>query len=304
MKSVIEVNKLVKRYGDLEAVSGISLQVEEGEIFGIVGPNGAGKTTTVECLEGMRKPSSGTIKVLGMDPQREDKKLRQLIGIQLQESQLPERIKVWEAIDLFASFYKYAVDWKPLLEEIGLTEKMNAYYDNLSGGQKQRLSIAMALVNDPKLVFFDELTTGLDPQARRTIWDMVKRVRDKGKTVILVTHFMEEAERLCDRVAIIDHGKIISLDSPKNLVRKLEAGLHINFMANHVDLTPQLNAIRDVLNVSFSNQQYSIHAQKIHVVADVINLLTGKEIDFYDFVIHQSNLEDVFIELTGRQIRD
>lgn len=304
MKPVIEVKNLVKRYGHLHAVNGIDLTVNEGEIFGIVGPNGAGKTTTVECMEGMRKPTEGDIRVLGYHPLKEDKQMRQLIGIQLQESQLPERIKVWEAIDLFATFYNHAVSWKPLLEELGLMDKRNDYYDNLSGGQKQRLSIAMALINDPKLVFFDELTTGLDPQARRTIWDLVKRIRDKGKTVVLVTHFMEEAERLCDRVAVIDHGKVIALDSPRNLVHNLQAGLNIHFTAEEADIETEIRQLNDVIQVEVNNNDYTIHAGKIHVVADVINMLTGKDIPFYDFNIQQSNLEDVFIALTGRQIRD
>ena len=302
--AVIEVENLRKSYGKLEAVKGIDLQVEEGEIFGIVGPNGAGKTTTVECIEGIKDYDSGSIKVLGLDPIKESKKLKQHIGIQLQEGMLPDRIKVWEALDLYASLFKKSVNWKELLAELDLEEKSDAYFDNLSGGQKQRLSIAMSLVNDPQVVFFDELTTGLDPQARRSIWDLVKRVQQKGKTVILVTHFMEEAERLCDRIAIIDQGKVIALDSPKKLIRELKTGVHINFTSETDNIESLLQSLDNVQEVLVQRRNYSIYANHIKAIADVINLLVEKEILFYDFTIQQPNLEDVFINLTGRKIRD
>ena len=186
----------------------------EGEIFGIVGPNGAGKTTTIECLEGLRKPDSGTIRVLGKDPQQDRQYIKLHTGMQLQQSNLPERMKVWEALDLYSSFYPKPVNWNNLLKILGLEEKRNTPFAKLSGGQKQRLFIAMALLPDPEIIFLDELTTGLDPQARHAIWDLVRQVRENGKTILLTTHFMEEAERLCDRVAIFDHGKIVALDTP------------------------------------------------------------------------------------------
>ncbi|MBK9096295.1 MAG: ABC transporter ATP-binding protein [Anaerolineae bacterium] len=221
MDTVVHVEGLRKLYGATVAVDDVSFEVRAGEIFGMVGPNGAGKTTTIECLEGLRKPDHGTIRVLGLDPQREGQTLCLRTGMQLQQSNLPDRMKVWEALDLYSSFYPKAADWKELLAQLGLEEKRNAFFAKLSGGQKQRLFIALALLPDPQLVFLDELTTGLDPQARHTIWDLVRDVRAQGKTVLLTTHFMEEAERLCDRVAILDHGRIVALDTPAALIRNL-----------------------------------------------------------------------------------
>ncbi len=221
MDTIVQVEGLRKVYGATVAVEDVSFEVRDGEIFGMVGPNGAGKTTTIECLEGLRKPDQGMVRVLGMDPQRDGQILRERTGIQLQQSNLPERMRVWEALDLYASFYTKAADWKVLLAQLGLEEKRNAPFAKLSGGQKQRLFIALALLPDPQLVFLDELTTGLDPQARHAIWDLVRDVRAKGKTVLLTTHFMEEAERLCDRVAILDHGRIVALDTPAALIRGL-----------------------------------------------------------------------------------
>ncbi len=218
-RPVIQVSGVRKTYGQTVAVDEVSFEVNEGEIFGLIGPNGAGKTTTMECIEGLRTPDRGTISVLGLDPFRQVYKVQDRIGVQLQQAQLQKRIKVWEAVDLWASLYrKKAIDAEHLLEQLGLTDKRNAWFMNLSGGQKQRLFIALALINDPEVVFLDELTTGLDPQSRRAIWDLVRGIRDRGKTVFLTTHLMEEAERLCDRVAIIEHGRIIDIDKPERLV--------------------------------------------------------------------------------------
>src|ERR1700756_4164484 len=219
MHAVIQVSGVRKTYGPTVAVDEVSFEVHHGEIFGLIGPNGAGKTTTMECIEGVRKPDSGTIKVLGLDPFSQVYKLQERIGVQLQQAQLQKRIKVWEAVDLWASLYrKKAIDSEHLLEQLGLTDKRDAWFMNLSGGQKQRLFIALALINDPEVVFLDELTTGLDPQSRRAIWDLVRGIRERGKTVFLTTHLMEEAERLCDRVAIMEHGRII--DTPQGLVAR------------------------------------------------------------------------------------
>src|SRR6202142_2507768 len=216
---VIQVSGVRKTYGATVAVDEVSFDVNDGEIFGLIGPNGAGKTTTMECVEGIRKPDRGTISVLGLDPFRQVYKLQDRIGVQLQQAQLQKRIKVWEAVDLWASLYgKKAIDGKRLLEQLGLSDKRGAWFMNLSGGQKQRLFIALALINDPEVVFLDELTTGLDPQARRAIWELVQNIRVRGKTVFLTTHLMEEAEKLCDRVAIIEHGRIIDIDTPERLV--------------------------------------------------------------------------------------
>src|SRR5580658_3342889 len=215
MLPVIHVSRLRKTYGPTVAVDDVSFDVEQGEIFGLIGPNGAGKTTTMECIEAVRGADGGTISVLGLDPARDVYKLQDRIGVQLQQAQLQKRIKVWEAMDLWAALYqKKTADGERLLEQLGLIEKRNAWFMNLSGGQKQRLFIALALINDPEVVFLDELTTGLDPQSRRAIWDLVRGIRERGKTVFLTTHLMEEAERLCDRVAIIEHGRIIDIDTP------------------------------------------------------------------------------------------
>ena len=223
MSAVIEVDGLVKRYGSATAVKGVSFSVNSGEIFGVVGPNGAGKTSTIECLEGLRRPDGGTVRVLGLDPGGQGPALRQRIGVQLQQAALPDRIKVWEALDLFASYYDRSVDWNALLEEWGLSQKRNAAFSSLSGGQQQRLFIALALVNDPEIVFLDELTTGLDPHARRATWNLIVRLRERGVTVVLVTHFMDEAEHLCDRVAVIDAGELIALGTPALLVEDGES---------------------------------------------------------------------------------
>src|SRR3990172_8079277 len=213
MTNVIEVEHLKKTYGSTVAVEDVSLEVAQGEIFGLIGRNGAGKTTTVECVQGLRRPDDGRIRVLGLDPQSEGQALRRQIGSQLQESALPDRIKVWEALDLFASFVPGASDWRALMEQWGLADKRNAAFASLSGGQRQRLFVALALVNDPEVVFLDEMTAGLDPAARRVAWGLIRAVRDRGKTVVLVTHYMDEAEQLCDRVAIIDRGRIAALDT-------------------------------------------------------------------------------------------
>src|SRR5579863_5975364 len=211
-RTVIQVAGIRKTYGATVAVADVSFEVYEGEIFGLIGPNGAGKTTTMECVEGVRRPDSGAISILGLDPVRDVYALQNRMGVQLQEAQLQKRIKVWEAVDLWASLYAKSVDGDRLLDQLGLASKRNAWFMTLSGGQKQRLFIALALINDPEVVFLDELTTGLDPQARRAIWELVRGIRDRGKTVLMTTHLMEEAERLCDRVAIIEHGKIIDID--------------------------------------------------------------------------------------------
>ena len=228
-EAVVHVSGLRKTYKDVVAVDGVSFEVRRGEIFGMVGPNGAGKTTTVECLESLRDPDAGEVRVLGLDPRRAGPALRERIGMQLQSSALPDRIRVGETLDLFGAFYSRRSDAGALLKRLGLEEKRDAAFAKLSGGQKQRLFIALALMNDPDLVFFDELSTGLDPQARRSMWDLIRDIRASGKTVVLTTHFMEEAERLCDRVAILDHGRMVALDTPEALIRGLGAENRVVF---------------------------------------------------------------------------
>ena len=243
MSSVISVAGIRKAYGSTIAIDDVSFDVVEGEIFGLIGPNGAGKTTTMECVEGLRTPDRGAISVFGLDPVRDVYALQQRVGVQLQEAQLQKRITVWEAVDLWASLYPKSADGRRLLEQLGLADKRDAWFMTLSGGQKQRLFIALALINNPDVVFLDELTTGLDPHARRAIWDLVRGIKDRGKTVFMTTHLMEEAERLCDRVAIIDRGRIVDIDTPPALVARhcpertvllttVDAGAESRFRAN------------------------------------------------------------------------
>jgi ABC-2 type transport system ATP-binding protein len=303
-KVIIQVDRLRKIYGATVAVDGVSFEVYEGEIFGMVGPNGAGKTTTVECIEGLRRADGGHIKVLGLDPQRDGYALRPRIGVQLQQSALQERLKVWEALDLFASFYQRTLDPKSLLEPLGLAEKRNTPYAKLSGGQKQRLFIALALINDPELVFLDELTTGLDPHARHAIWDLVRGIRDKGKTVFLTTHFMEEAERLCDRVAIMDHGKIVALDTPKNLIRNLGVENRLVFTIDGKLDAQALLSVQGVTRVEPDNGHFVVYGRGDQLVGDVVHALTSNGLRLRTLRTEEPTLEDVFLNLTGRKMRD
>lgn len=304
MNVAIAVDGLRKAYGDVVAVDGISFEVHEGEVFGMVGPNGAGKTTTIECIEGMRKPDGGAVRLLGLNPQRDSQALRQRIGVQLQQAGLPPRIKVWEALDLFASFYPRAVDWPSLLEQLGLAEKRNAAVTKLSGGQKQRLFIALALLNDPELVFMDELTTGLDPQARRAMWDLVLNIRQRGKTVFLTTHYMEEAERLCDRVAIMDHGKLVALDTPAALIRSLGFENRVTFTLPPGQATPSLAAVPQVTRVDRIGDRLTIGGRGDRLVSAIVAALEAAGVPFSDLRTEEPSLEDVFLALTGRQMRE
>jgi len=307
MDTIVQVDGLRKVYGATVAVDEVSFEVSVGEIFGMVGPNGAGKTTTIECLEGLRKPDAGTIRVLGVNPQRESQTMREHTGMQLQQSNLPDRMKVWEALDLYASFYPDAANWNELLSQLGLEEKRNAFFSKLSGGQKQRLFIALALLPDPQLVFLDELTTGLDPQARHAIWDLVRDVRARGKTVLLTTHFMEEAERLCDRVAILDHGRIVALDTPAALIHSLKAEERVIFCLDG-GLSPALEkALSSVGRVEVQGLQVTVHGKnspKVPLVSEVVSLLTELVVQFRDLRTEQPTLEDVFLSLTGREMRE
>ena len=303
---VIQVEHLRKEYNSVVAVDDVSFEVEQGEIFGMVGPNGAGKTSTVECIEGLRAKSSGSIRVMGFDPQRERYDLRPHIGVQLQQSALQDKLKVWEALDLYASFYPRSVDQNALLERVGLTEKRNARFAKLSGGQKQRVFIALALVHDPEIVFLDELTTGLDPQARRSMWEMVREIRERGKTVFLITHSMEEAERLCDRVAIVDHGHLVALDAPHRLVSSLCAESRIVFTVDgSPDLAP-LHALSEVSHVTQVDDQVVVSGKGDGdaLLRGVVHALPTSGFRYRDLHTERATLEDVFLQLTGRAIRD
>jgi ABC-2 type transport system ATP-binding protein len=301
--ATIRVEHLHKVYGVLTAVEDISFTVAPGEIFGIVGPNGAGKTTLVECLEGLRKPDGGSLSVLGLDPIRQERELRLRIGVQLQQAALPEDIKVWEALDLFAAFYPHPADWHILLDSWGLAEKRNARFGSLSGGQKQRVFIALSLINDPELVFLDEITTGLDPQARHNTWELVEKLRQHGKTVLLVTHFMEEAQRLCNRVAIVDHGNLIALDSPQKLIQGLQADTRVIFDANGRSDYQWLLGVPGVTQVTRQNGSLVVTG-KGAVLARVAATLAEHGIVPSDLRAEQASLEDVFLALTGQQIHD
>ncbi|HEY3343698.1 MAG TPA: ABC transporter ATP-binding protein [Anaerolineaceae bacterium] len=306
--AVITVEHISKSYGGLTAVDDVSFQVERGEIFGIIGPNGAGKTTTVEAVIGMRKLDRGAIRVLGLDPRQDAAALRRQIGVQLQQAALPDAIKVWEALDLFASFYPHPADSRRLLEDWGLGDKRSSSFQSLSGGQKQRLFIALALVNDPVLVFLDELTTGLDPQSRRSTWDLVRSIRDQGKTVVLVTHFMDEAEKLCDRVAIIDRGKILALDTPRCLIQTLNDQTRVVFTTSNGFDPAGLRRIPGVTRALREGDQVTVIGNELPGspslllrTAAALNELGQAPADLH---LEQSSLEDVFLAVTGRKIRE
>jgi len=305
MRPVIQVSGVQKAYGRTVAVDDVSFEVNDGEIFGLIGPNGAGKTTTMECIEGLRTPDRGSISVLGLDPFRQVYRLQERIGVQLQQAQLQKRIKVWEAVDLWASLYrKKAIDGERLLEQLGLSDKRNAWFMNLSGGQKQRLFIALALINDPEVVFLDELTTGLDPQSRRAIWDLVRGIRERGKTVFLTTHLMEEAERLCDRVAIIEHGRIIDIDSPERLVTRHCPERTVILTTNDPVAEERFRAVHGVEAVDCHGFRFTIRGRGDDLVSEVIHCLSENRIRVTDFRTILPNLEDVFLKLTGHSIRE
>ena len=304
-RPVIQVSGCRKTYKSTVAVDDVSFEVYDGEIFGLIGPNGAGKTTTMECVQGLRTPDRGSISVLGLDPFHDVYPLQDRIGAQLQQAQLQKRIKVWEAMHLWAALYKRKPsDGDRLLEQLGLADKREAWFMTLSGGQKQRLFIALALINDPEVVFLDELTTGLDPQARRTIWELVRDIRRRGKTVFLTTHLMEEAERLCDRVAIIDHGRIIDMDTPEGLVRRHCPERSVVLKTDETDAADRFRGLAQVTAVTADNGRLTINGTGEDLVMEVIRCLSEERIRVTDFRTVVPNLEDVFLKLTGHSIRD
>ncbi|PXY24789.1 multidrug ABC transporter ATP-binding protein [Prauserella sp. PE36] len=298
---IIDVQNLHKRYGDKVAVEDVSFTVERGEIFGILGPNGAGKTTTVECIEGLRKPDGGTVSVLGLDPRRDTAELRQRLGVQLQESELPERMKVREALDLYASFYRNPANPDELLDILGLTAKRDSAYKKLSGGQKQRLSIALSLIGNPEVAVLDELTTGLDPQARREVWDLIEHVRAGGVTIVLVTHFMEEAERLCDRLALIDSGKVAAIDTPAGLVAGVNDEQRIRFRPSRPIEDSVFAELPEVRSVERRGAQLVITGTG-NVLHAVTSVLARRQIIAGELRVDQANLDDAFVALTGRKL--
>jgi ABC-2 type transport system ATP-binding protein len=284
-------------------VDDVSFAVEQGEIFGLIGPNGAGKTTTMECVEGLRQPDRGDVSVLGLSPGRDAHALQERIGVQLQESQLQKRITVWEAVSFWRSLYRTSVDGARLIEQLGLSDKRHAWFMTLSGGQKQRLFIALALINDPEVVFLDELTTGLDPQARRAIWDLVRDIRQRGKTVFLTTHLMEEAERLCDRVAIIDHGRIVDIGAPSELVDRHCPERTVIVGTEDPNAARRFAAMPQVDSVTSQGLELTVRGHGDDLITAVVHCLADHQIRVLDFRTELPTLEDVFLKLTGHAIR-
>lgn len=299
---VISVSGLTKRYGSVAAVCDVSFQVGAAEIFGLLGRNGAGKTTTVECLQGLRRADTGDLRVLGLDPRTQASELRQHVGCQLQESALPGRIKVWEALKWFASFSRRSGDWDKLIDQWGLAGKRNAHFSELSGGQRQRLFIALALVNDPQVVFLDEMTTGLDPAARHVAWELIEAIRAGGTTVVLVTHAMEEAERLCDRVAVMEAGRIVTVDTPSGLIAKNTREVTVRFDTGGQDVS-WLATIPTVAAFAERGGQAAVTGYGT-VLVDVAAALAGHGLRPADLRVNQPSLEEVFLEITGHALEE
>jgi ABC-2 type transport system ATP-binding protein len=299
----ISVSHLQKTYGKVRAVEDVSFTVNDGEIFGLLGPNGAGKTTTVECIIGLRRPDGGTISVLGLDPQVDRDALHPVVGVQLQSSTFPDKLKVSEILDMYQSFYRNPADPEELVHALGLSEKLGSYYKTLSGGQKQRLALALALIGQPKIAVLDEMTTGLDPQARLDTWEIIERTRDRGTTVILVTHYMEEAQRLCDRVALIDHGRVIALDTPSGLIEQVTGGKQVRFMPSKPFEEKVLTALPEVKSVERQGKHVKVVGSG-QLVNAVIKTLADHDVEALDVETEGATLEDAFVNLTGRHIHE
>ncbi|MEV5012006.1 MULTISPECIES: ABC transporter ATP-binding protein [unclassified Streptomyces] len=295
--SVIEVSELRKSYGGRTVVDGVSFAVEEGEIFGVLGPNGAGKTTTVECVEGLRVPDAGRVRVTGLDPVADHEQVARVLGAQLQQSELQAKLTVREALQLYASFYPNPADWQPLAERLGLEQKLTTRFAKLSGGQKQRLFIALALIGNPRIVVLDELTTGLDPRARRDTWQLIEDVRARGVTILLVTHFMEEAQRLCDRIAVIDRGRIAALDTPQGLIRRSAGATVISFTPSAPLDDRDLNALPELASIAHKDGRITLSGTDETVNA-VITLLARHHITAHQLRVTDATLDDAFLDLT------
>lgn len=300
---VVEVRDLKKRYGSVEALRGISFEIEKGEVFGLLGPNGAGKTTTIEILEGLREADGGSVRVCGLDPFHQSQDLKERIGAQLQATVLPDKIRVEEAMRLYSGFYRRRVPFEKLLDQFGLTEKRRALYETLSGGQKQRLALALAMVNDPQLVLLDEPTVGLDAQVRREIYALVERLHAEGRTLILTTHYIEEAQRLCDRVAIVDRGQVAAMGTPRELIDKSGQGARLEVKLSRpvsIERLKQLEGVRDCEEIDGG---YRLHAERMaKAVVALVLFLDSEGSELLDLHIAQPSLEDVFVRMTGRNI--
>jgi ABC-2 type transport system ATP-binding protein len=301
--SAVEISHLRKTYGNLVAVDDISLSVAEGEIFGILGPNGAGKTTAIECAIGLREPDAGTIRLLGLDPHANRDQVRQVVGVQLQASAFPPKLRVGEILDMYRSFYRHPADVSELTGALGLAGKRGDYYRSLSGGQRQRLSVALALIGRPRLAILDEMTTGLDPQARRDAWALIERIRDRGVTIVLVTHFMEEAERLCDRVALIDHGRVVALDAPDRLAAGGRGGKTVRFVSSAPFDDRLLTGLPEVCGMQRHGQHVLVTGTG-DLVNAVILALAAAGVTAREVQLGASNLEDAFVALTSQDLHD
>ena len=303
--AVVEVQELYKHYGEIRAVDGLSFEVEEGEIFGMLGPNGAGKSTTVEIVEGIRVMDRGVVRVLGLDPRADSSRLRNIIGIQLQSTSLYPRLNAREHLKMFGRLYERSRDPEEIIDLVGLRERVSGLAKDLSGGQQQRLSVGLALINDPEVVFLDEPTTGMDPQARRHLWDVVNRMRDRGKTVLLTTHYMEEAEHLCDRVAIVDYGKIIALDRPRRLIAEHFAESMITFESDGEPDLDELQRLPAVTSAASNDGTVELFSADISsTIGALLDYAAEHDIRIADLHVRRATLEDVFLKLTGRGIRD
>lgn len=299
--SIIEVEQVTKSYDGRRVLDEVSLTVERGEIFGILGPNGAGKTTLVESIGGLRTPDSGRITVLDLDPVADGAELKARLGAQLQESRLPDKIRVWEALDLFSSFYDDPAPWRDLLDRLGLGEKADTRFADLSGGQKQRLSVALALVGRPEIAVLDELTTGLDPRARRDTWELIEQIRNDGVTIVLVTHFMEEADRLCDRIAVIDSGRVVAVDTPTGLVTDASSGLRLRFRPSRPFTDDVLTGLAEVDTIERIGDDEVVVTGTGNLLDAVALTLAGTGVVALELRIHRPSLDDAFLALTGRE---
>ena len=304
MNAAVEVQSLTKKYGDLVAVDNVSFAIEKGEIFGLLGPNGAGKTTTVEIIEGLRKPDSGSVTVMGIDALKDSNSIKEIIGVQLQSTTIYDEIRVEEAISLFGSYYQKSIPTPQILDEVTLNDKRDSRVDTLSGGQKQRLALGLALVNDPQVLFLDEPTTGLDPQARRNVWDIIDRLKGRGKTVVLTTHYMEEAEQLAGRVGIIDHGKIIALDTPRNLIDRQNLESAVEVVSPDGDAEDKLRGLPGISRITRDGRTYLLHTtEALSLQREIMRLADQNHLRIDSVSVRRATLEDVFLALTGRKLR-
>jgi ABC-2 type transport system ATP-binding protein len=302
---IIEVHNLTKHYGPVQALRGVSFEVQEGEVFGLLGPNGAGKTSTVEILEGLRPPDGGIVSVCGLDPQTPGDAFKQEIGAVLQATALPDKLRVGEAVSMFASFYKRRRDPAALLKRFGLEEKRNAFYSQLSGGQKQRLALAMSLVNEPRVLFLDEPTAGLDPQVRREIYTIIEELKKERKTILLTTHYIEEAEKLCDRVAVVDQGRVIAQGTPRELKQRSAGTTRIELRLARPESDAALKQLEGVADCRASDGVYVVHSTRVpQTIVSLVKYLEANGNELFSLDIAAPSLEDVFLELTGRSLRD